>query len=148
MQVAGGVFNWREAQAKAVGAGGRSSFSADIERQRMSAEGLMGPFAITPTRGGNDRAVVYQRYIRPDGGLGSGFMEKPRWGTPRGSGRQSARSGNRSRPDNCWQRRGATLWRRWQTRAALKNINCKSGMSGKILVTVTGAVSSTAYFFC
>lgn len=80
MQVAEQRIQLAEAQAKAVEAqdGPQLDFSADIERQRMSAEGLMAIRDYRPC-GGNDRAVVYQRYIRPDGGLGSGFMgEKPR----------------------------------------------------------------------
>lgn len=37
-----------EAQAKAVATqdGPQLDFSADMERQKMSAEGLMGPFAL------------------------------------------------------------------------------------------------------
>ncbi|HFZ8851783.1 TPA: multidrug resistance outer membrane protein MdtQ [Salmonella enterica subsp. houtenae serovar 1,40:z4,z23:-] len=54
MQVADQRIQLAEAQAKAVEAqdGPQLDFSADIERQRMSAEGLMGPFAITDPAAG------------------------------------------------------------------------------------------------
>ncbi|EHO4955051.1 multidrug resistance outer membrane protein MdtQ [Salmonella enterica] len=54
MQVAEQRIQLAEAQAKAVEAqdGPQLDFSADIERQRMSAEGLMGPFAITDPAAG------------------------------------------------------------------------------------------------
>lgn len=48
-------------------------FSADVERQKMSAEGLMGPFALTDPAAGTT-GLVYQRHLWSDGGLGSGFM--------------------------------------------------------------------------
>ncbi|SUG46950.1 lipoprotein [Salmonella enterica subsp. arizonae] len=54
MQVAEQRIQLAEAQAKAVEAqdGPQLDFSADVERQRMSAEGLMGPFAITDPAAG------------------------------------------------------------------------------------------------
>ena len=49
MQIARQRITLAEAQAKATLAadGPQMDFSADTERQKMSAEGLMGPFAIT-----------------------------------------------------------------------------------------------------
>lgn len=54
MQVAEQRIQLAEAQAKAVEAqdGPEIDFSADVERQRMSTEGLMGPFAITDPAAG------------------------------------------------------------------------------------------------
>lgn len=49
MQIARQRITLAEAQAKAAMAadGPQIDFSADAERQKMSAEGLMGPFALT-----------------------------------------------------------------------------------------------------
>ncbi len=79
MQVAEQRIQLAEAQAKAVEAqdGPQLDFSADIERQRMSAEGLMGPFWIY---GGKTALKLL-----------------------RGSGRSKRAKRSRSRPDNCWQ---------------------------------------------
>ena len=65
MQVAEQRIQLAEAQAKAVEAqdGPEIDFSADVERQRMSAEGLMGPFAIDRSGRRDDRAVVHQRHL-------------------------------------------------------------------------------------
>ncbi|WP_436856500.1 multidrug resistance outer membrane protein MdtQ [Citrobacter tructae] len=54
MQVAQQRIQLAEAQAKAVEAqdGPQLDFSADVERQKMSAEGLMGPFALTDPAAG------------------------------------------------------------------------------------------------
>lgn len=54
MQVAEQRIQLAEAQAKAVEAqdGPEIDFSADVERQKMSAEGLMGPFALTDPAAG------------------------------------------------------------------------------------------------
>ncbi|TAT59477.1 multidrug resistance outer membrane protein MdtQ, partial [Enterobacter cloacae] len=54
MQIARQRITLAEAQAKAALAadGPQIDFSADAERQKMSAEGLMGPFAITDPAAG------------------------------------------------------------------------------------------------
>jgi outer membrane protein TolC len=54
MQIARQRITLAEAQAKATMAadGPHIDFSADAERQKMSAEGLMGPFAITDPAAG------------------------------------------------------------------------------------------------
>lgn len=54
MQIARQRITLAEAQAKAAMAsdGPQIDFSADAERQKMSAEGLMGPFAITDPAAG------------------------------------------------------------------------------------------------
>lgn len=64
MQVAEQRIQLAEAQAKAVEAqdGPEIDFSADVERQRMSAEGLMGPLPLP---------------IRPPGRPGRGTPTAP-----------------------------------------------------------------------
>ena len=54
MQVAEQRIQLAEAQAKAVATqdGPQIDFSADMERQKMSAEGLMGPFALNDPAAG------------------------------------------------------------------------------------------------
>jgi outer membrane protein TolC len=54
MQIARQRITLAEAQAKATVAadGPQIDLSADVERQKMSAEGLMGPFAITDPAAG------------------------------------------------------------------------------------------------
>lgn len=54
MQIARQRITLAEAQAKAAIAadGPQLDFSADVERQKMSAEGLMGPFALTDPAAG------------------------------------------------------------------------------------------------
>lgn len=54
MQIARQRITLAEAQAKAAVAaeGPQLDFSADVERQKMSAEGLMGPFALTDPAAG------------------------------------------------------------------------------------------------
>lgn len=70
MQIAAQRIKLAEAQARMSQAnlGPEMDFSADIERQKMSAEGLMGPFA-TDTDGNTD--PVHQWYLWPDRRLGS-----------------------------------------------------------------------------
>ncbi len=54
MQIARQRITLAEAQAKAAvtAEGPQLDFSADVERQKMSAEGLMGPFALTDPAAG------------------------------------------------------------------------------------------------
>ncbi|ENH2805486.1 TolC family protein, partial [Escherichia coli] len=54
MQVAEQRIQLAEAQAKAIATqdGPQLDFSADMERQKMSAEGLMGPFALNDPAAG------------------------------------------------------------------------------------------------
>ena len=54
MQIARQRITLAEAQARAAIAadGPQMDFSADVERQKMSAEGLMGPFALTDPAAG------------------------------------------------------------------------------------------------
>lgn len=111
MQVAKQRIQLAEAQAKAVEAqdGPQLDFSADIERQRMSAEGLMGPFAITDPAAG----TTGPWYTNGTFGLTAGW-DLDLWGKtalklPRGSGGQSARSGAGANPTTAGKRCGATL---------------------------------------
>ena len=64
MQIARQRITLAEAQAKAAIAadGPQLDFSADVERQKMSAEGLMGPFALTDPAAG----TTGPWYTRPD----------------------------------------------------------------------------------
>lgn len=78
MQVAEQRIQLAEAQAKAVATqdGPQIDFSADVERQKMSAEGLMGPFALNDPAARYDRPVVHQRYFWLNGGLASRYLGK------------------------------------------------------------------------
>lgn len=105
MQVAEQRIQLAEAQAKAVEAqdGPQLDFSADIERQRMSAEGLMGPFAITDPAAG----TTGPWYTNGTFGLTAAgiwiYGGKTALKLLRGSGRSKRAKRSRSRPDNCWQ---------------------------------------------
>ncbi|STI75017.1 multidrug resistance outer membrane protein MdtQ [Escherichia coli] len=104
MQVAEQRIQLAEAQAKAIATqdGPQIDFSADMERQKMSAEGLMGPFAL------NDPATgtTGPWYTNGTFGLTAGW-HLDIWGKNRAEvtarlvrlkhGRRNA-----SKPANCW----------------------------------------------
>ena len=111
MQVAEQRIQLAEAQAKAVEAqdGPEIDFSADVERQRMSAEGLMGPFATNGTFGltagwnldlwGKNRAEVTARI-----------------------GAVKAREAEREQTRQVLASGVARLYWEWQTQAGLKTV--------------------------
>ncbi|CQR96559.1 lipoprotein [Salmonella enterica subsp. enterica serovar Typhi] len=113
-----------EAQAKAVEAqdGPQLDFSADIERQRMSAEGLMGPFAITDPAAG----TTGPWYTNGTFGLTAGW-DLDLWGKNRAEvtariGAVKAREAEQEQTRQLLASGVARLYWEWQTQAALKNV--------------------------
>lgn len=124
MQVAAQRIQLAEAQAKAVEAqdGPQVDFSADAERQKMSAEGLMGPFAITDPAAG----TTGPWYTNGTFGLTAGW-DLDLWGKNRAE--VTARIGvARAKEAELEQTRQllasgvARLYWEWQTQAALRNV--------------------------
>lgn len=110
--------------AKAVEAqdGPQLDFSADIERQRMSAEGLMGPFAITDPAAG----TTGPWYTNGTFGLTAGW-DLDLWGKNRAEvtariGAVKAREAEQEQTRQLLASGVARLYWEWQTQAALKNV--------------------------
>ena len=102
MQVAEQRIQLAEAQAKAVEAqdGPEIDFSADVERQRMSAEGRLGPFAITDPAAGTTGP----------------------WYTTGTLGAVKAREAEREQTRQLLASGVSRLYWEWQTQAALKTV--------------------------
>ncbi|EBP3476461.1 multidrug resistance outer membrane protein MdtQ [Salmonella enterica subsp. arizonae] len=122
MQVAEQRIQLAEAQAKAVEAqdGPQLDFSADVERQRMSAEGLMGPFAITDPAAG----TTGPWYTNGTFGLTAGW-DLDLWGKNRAEvtariGAVKAREAEQEQTRQLLASGVARLYWEWQTQAALK----------------------------
>lgn len=109
-----------EAQAKAAMAadGPQIDYSADAERQKMSAEGLMGPFALTDPAAGNHRAVVHQRHLWPDRRLGTRSVGKNRARVEARIGKVNAQKAELEQTRQLLASSVARLYREWQTQAA------------------------------
>lgn len=124
MQVAEQRIQLAEAQAKAVKAqdGPEVDFSADVERQRMSAEGLMGPFAITDPAAG----TTGPWYTNGTFGLTAGW-NLDLWGKNRAEvaariGEVKAREAEREQTRQLLASGVSRLYWEWQTQAALKTV--------------------------
>ncbi|HGW6102352.1 TPA: multidrug resistance outer membrane protein MdtQ [Citrobacter werkmanii] len=124
MQVAEQRIQLAEAQAKAVEAqdGPEIDFSADVERQRMSAEGLMGPFAITDPAAG----TTGPWYTNGTFGLTAGWS-LDLWGKNRAEvtariGTVKAREAEREQTRQLLASGVSRLYWEWQTQAALKSV--------------------------
>ena len=124
MQVAEQRIQLAEAQAKAVEAqdGPEIDFSADVERQRMSAEGLMGPFAITDPAAG----TTGPWYTNGTLGLTAGW-NLDLWGKNRAEvtariGAVKAREAEREQTRQVLASGVARLYWEWQTQAGLKTV--------------------------
>lgn len=124
MQVAEQRIQLAEAQAKAVEAqdGPEIDFSADVERQRMSAEGLMGPFAITDPAAG----TTGPWYTNGTFGLTAGW-NLDLWGKNRAEvtariGAVKAREAEREQTRQLLASGVSRLYWEWQTQAALKSV--------------------------
>lgn len=124
MQVAEQRIQLAEAQAKAVEAqdGPEIDFSADVERQRMSAEGLMGPFAITDPAAG----TTGPWYTNGTFGLTAGW-DLDLWGKNRAEvtariGAVKAREAEREQTRQLLASGVSRLYWEWQTQAALKSV--------------------------
>lgn len=127
-----------EAQAKAVEAqdGPQLDFSADIERQRMSAEGLMGPFAITDPAAG----TTGPWYTNGTFDLTAGW-DLDLWGKNRAEvtariGAVKAREAEQEQTRQLLASGVARLYWVWQTQAALKNVLMQIEHEQQNVVTV------------
>ncbi len=105
MQVAEQRIQLAEAQAKAVATqdGPQPDFSADMERHKMSAEGLMGPFVLNDPAAGTTGPWYHQRYFWLNGGLAS-LTSGERIGRrlPLAWVRLKHGRRNASKPATCW----------------------------------------------
>lgn len=124
MQVAEQRIRLAEAQAKATEAqdGPQLDFSADLERQKMSAEGLMGPFALTDPAAG----TTGPWYTNGTFGLTAGW-DLDLWGKNRAEvtariGAVKAREAEREQTRQLLASSVTRLYWEWQTEAALGDL--------------------------
>ncbi|MEC6301797.1 multidrug resistance outer membrane protein MdtQ [Escherichia coli] len=124
MQVAEQRIQLAEAQAKAVATqdGPQIDFSADMERQKMSAEGLMGPFALNDPAAG----TTGPWYTNGTFGLTAGW-HLDIWGKNRAEvtarlGTVKARAAEREQTRQLLAGSVARLYWEWQTQAALNTV--------------------------
>lgn len=120
MQIARQRITLAEAQAKAAMAadGLQIDFSADAERQKMSAEGLMGPFAITDPAAG----TTGPWYTNGTFGLTAGW-DLDLWGKNRAQveariGKVNAQKAELEQTRQLLASSVARLYWEWQTQAA------------------------------
>ncbi|MES1776796.1 multidrug resistance outer membrane protein MdtQ [Escherichia coli] len=124
MQVAEQRIQLAEAQAKAIATqdGPQLDFSADMERQKMSAEGLMGPFAL------NDPAAGTTGPWYTNGTFGlTADWHLDIWGKNRAEvtarlGTVKARAAEREQTRQLLAGSVARLYWEWQTQAALNTV--------------------------
>lgn len=124
MQVAEQRIQLAETQAKAVATqdGPQIDFSADMERQKMSAEGLMGPFALNDPAAG----TTGPWYTNGTFGLTAGW-HLDIWGKNRAEvtarlGTVKARAAEREQTRQLLAGSVARLYWEWQTQAALNTV--------------------------
>lgn len=138
MQVAEQRIQLAEAQAKAVEAqdGPEIDFSADVERQRMSAEGLLGPFALTDPAAG----TTGPWYTNGTFGLTAGW-NLDLWGKNRAEvtariGVVKAREAEREQTRQLLASGVSRLYWEWQTQAALKTVLTQIETEQKNIIAV------------
>ena len=124
MQIARQRITLAEAQAKAAMAadGPQIDFSADAERQKMSAEGLMGPFALTDPAAG----TTGPWYTNGTFGLTAGW-DLDLWGKNRALvkariGELKAQVAEQAQTRELLSGSVARLYWQWQTEAAIKAV--------------------------
>lgn len=124
MQVAEQRIALAEAQAKAVEAqdGPQVDFSAEAERQKMSGEGVMGPFAVTDPAAG----TTGPWYTNGSFGLTAGW-DLDLWGKNRAEvtariGAVKAREAEREQTRQLLASGVTRLYWEWQTEAALSKL--------------------------
>ena len=124
MQVAEQRIRLAEAQAKAVEAqdGPQVDFSANAERQKMSAEGIMGPFALNDPAAG----TTGPWYTNGTFGLTAGW-DLDLWGKNRAEvtariGAVKAREAEREQTRQLLASGVTRLYWEWQTEAALSKL--------------------------
>ncbi|MDA8478845.1 multidrug resistance outer membrane protein MdtQ [Citrobacter sp. Awk 4] len=137
MQVAEQRIQLAEAQAKAVEAqdGPQVDFSANAERQKMSAEGLMGPFAITDPAAG----TTGPWYTNGTFGLTAGW-NLDLWGKNRAEmtariGVVKAREAEQEQTRQLLASGVTRLYWEWQTQAALSNVLTEIDQEQKNIIT-------------
>lgn len=124
MQIARQRITLAEAQAKATIAadGLQIDFSADAERQKMSAEGLMGPFAVTDPAAG----TTGPWYTNGTFGLTAGW-DLDLWGKNRDRveariGKVNAQKAEMEQTRQLLASSVARLYWEWQTQAAVGDV--------------------------
>ncbi|MEG5549550.1 multidrug resistance outer membrane protein MdtQ [Enterobacter wuhouensis] len=124
MQIARQRITLAEAQARATMAadGPQVDFSADAERQKMSAEGLMGPFAITDPAAG----TTGPWYTNGTFGLTAGW-DLDLWGKNRAQveariGKVNAQNAEMEQTRQLLATSVARLYWEWQTQAAVGDV--------------------------
>ncbi|MER1536339.1 multidrug resistance outer membrane protein MdtQ [Enterobacter hormaechei] len=124
MQIARQRITLAEAQAKAAVAaeGPQMDFSADVERQKMSAEGLMGPFALTDPAAG----TTGPWYTNGTFGLTAGW-DLDLWGKNRAQieariGKVNAQKAELEQTRQLLASSVARLYWDWQTEAAVGDV--------------------------
>jgi len=124
MQIARQRITLAEAQAKmAMAAGGpQMDFSADAERQKMSAEGLMGPFALTDPAAG----TTGPWYTNGTFGLTAGW-DLDLWGKNRAQveariGKVNAQKAELEQTRQILASSVARLYWDWQTQSAMESV--------------------------
>jgi NodT family efflux transporter outer membrane factor (OMF) lipoprotein len=124
MQIARQRITLAEAQAKmTMAAGGpQMDFSADAERQKMSAEGLMGPFALTDPAAG----TTGPWYTNGTFGLTAGW-DLDLWGKNRAQveariGKVNAQKAELEQTRQILASSVARLYWDWQTQAAMESV--------------------------
>ncbi|AZV06427.1 multidrug resistance outer membrane protein MdtQ [Enterobacter sp. N18-03635] len=124
MQIARQRITLAEAQAKSVMAadGPQINFSADAERQKMSAEGLMGPFAFTDPAAG----TTGPWYTNGTFGLTAGW-DLDLWGKNRARvesriGKVNAQKAELEQTRQLLASSVARLYWEWQTQAAVGEV--------------------------
>ncbi|ADO47825.1 multidrug resistance outer membrane protein MdtQ [[Enterobacter] lignolyticus] len=144
MQVAMQRIKLAEAQARMTQAQGgpEVDFGADIERQKMSAEGLMGPFAATdPAQG-----TTGPWYTNGTFGLTAGW-DLDLWGKNRAQvqsriGVVKARSAEMAQTRQLLASSVARLYWEWQTEAAVKQVLLQVKSEQNNIVSVDKALYS------
>ena len=142
MQIARQRITLAEAQAKAVMAadGPQINFSADAERQKMSAEGLMGPFAFTDPAAG----TTGPWYTNGTFGLTAGW-DLDLWGKNRALvkariGELKAQVAEQAQTRELLSGSVARLYWQWQTEAAIKAVLQQVKNEQNNIVTVDKAL--------
>ncbi|HCT5597418.1 multidrug resistance outer membrane protein MdtQ [Klebsiella oxytoca] len=140
MQIAGQRIKLAEAQARMSQStlGPNLDFSADIERQKMSSEGLMGPFA-TDTDGNTG-----PWYTNGTFGLTAGW-DLDLWGKNRALlqariGEVKAQVAEEAQTRELLASSVARLYWQWQTEAAIKNVLTQMKREQNNVVTVDTAL--------
>ncbi len=127
-----------EAQARMAEAadGPAVNFSSDVERQKMSAEGLMGPFALTDPAAG----TTGPWYTNGTFGLTAGW-DLDLWGKNRAEvegriGLVRARNAELQQAQQLLASSVARLYWEWQTEAAIKTVLSNIEQQQEAIVTV------------